>query len=443
MTARAVAIRVLERVVDGGAFASAALDGEIGRARLDPRDAALATAIVYGALRVLPELDRRIASRLHRPQTKLDPVLAAALRAGCYQLGYLERVPAHAVVDECVGAVRAARGPKLAAVANAVLRKLAADLSAQSGPRPGLVLPAWLDTELAQALEPERRTAWLAASDGPPALCLRVSEGVEREALAAELRAARPEAEVELGRLSPRALLLRRAGDPRNLPGYSEGRFSVQEEGAQLIAHALGARPGERIADLCAGHGGKTAWLAGAVGPTGRVLAVDLDERKLDKLGAELARLGLDDGRVQTRAIDLSVGSGGLAPEFDRVLVDAPCSGLGTLRRRPELALRVVPEDPARLAALQLAIARNAARLLRPGGLLLLAVCSPLAVEGPALARQLEQALPELIPCPELGLPLTAFSPDSDGVTRLGPWHGQGGVVSPDLYQLVGWRRSV
>ena len=442
VTARGVAIRVIERVTDGGAFASAALDGELNRARLDPRDAALATAIVYGALRVLPQLDRWIASRLHRPDAKLDPVLAAALRAGCYQLAYLQRVPAHAVVDECVGVVRGARGPKLAAVANAVLRKLATDL-AIPGPRPAQVLPAWLDSALAQALSPDRRTGWLDSGDEPPPLCLRVSRGVEREALAAELRAARPDAEVELGKLSPRALLLRRAGDPRALPGHAEGRFAVQEEGAQLIAHALGAQPGERIGDLCAGHGGKTAWLADAVGPAGRVLAVDVDERKLDKLGAELTRLQLTDGRVQTRAIDLSVGSGGLAPELVRVLVDAPCSGLGTLRRRPELALRVTPEDPARLAGLQLAIARSAAKLLRPGGLLVLAVCSPLPEEGPELARQLEHALPELRPCPELGCSLAPFRADADGVTRIGPWHGLGGPVGPDVYQLVGWRRSV
>jgi 16S rRNA (cytosine967-C5)-methyltransferase len=440
-TSRGVAIKVLERVTEGGAFASAALDAELGRARLDPRDAGLATAIVYGTLRVLPELDRMISARLHRPDGKLDPVLSAALRAGCYQLGYLERVPAHAVVDECVRVVRAARGPKLAAVANAVLRKLAVELAGQAGTRPGLVLPAWLDAELERALTPERRSAWLRASDEAPGLCLRVADGIEPVALLAELRAARPDAEIELGVLSPRALLLRRAGDARTLPGYAEGRFSVQEEGAQLIAHSLGAQPGERVADLCAGHGGKSAWLAEAVGPSGQVLAVDIDDRKLDKLARELQRVRLDDGRVRTRAIDLSVGSGGLAAELDRVLVDAPCTGLGTLRRRPELALRIGPQDPARLAALQLAILKNASRLLRPGGLLLLAVCSPLAAEGVELARELERAFPELVRCPELGAPIAGFLPDSDGVTRIGPWHGRGGQVSPDLYQIVGWRR--
>jgi 16S rRNA (cytosine967-C5)-methyltransferase len=432
---------VLQRVTDEGAFATAALDAELSRARLHPRDAGLATAIVYGALRVLPELDRRIAARLHRPDGKLDGVLRAALRAGCYQLAYLERVPAHAVVDECVSVVRAARGPKLAAVGNAVLRKLAAELASEAaGTRPGLVLPPWLDAAIGDALSPERRAAWLSAGDESPPVCLRVAAHVDRDALAAELRAARPDAEVALGALSARALLLRRAGDPRELPGYADGRFSVQEEGAQLIATSLGAQPGERIADLCCGHGGKTAALAESVGAGGSVLAADLDERKLDKLALELVRQGIDEGRVQRRALDLSVGTGGLAAQFDRVLVDAPCSGLGTLRRRPELALRIGPDDPQRLAGLQLAIARRSAELLRPGGLMLLAVCSPLPVEGPELARQLEQAVPALKRCPELGARLDAFAPDSDGVTRIGPWHGRGGPVSPDLYQLTAWR---
>jgi 16S rRNA (cytosine967-C5)-methyltransferase len=111
------------------------------------------------------------------------------------------------------------------------------------------------------------------------------------------------------------------------------------------------------------------------------------------------------------------------------------------LRRRPELALRVGPGDPERLAGLQLAIAQRAAGLVRPGGLLLLAVCSPLAVEGSELARQLELAIPELSRCPELGAPLQAFAADSDGITRIGPWHQRGGPVSPDLYQLTGWRK--
>ena len=266
-SARAVAATVLARVTDEGAYASAALDAELARAGLAPRDAALATELVYGALRVLPELDRAIAAHLHRPQQKLDARLQAVLRLGTYQLAHMSRVPVHSAVDESVGLLSAARGPRLAAVANAVLRKLATGYA--EGPRGAaerMSLPDWLHAELLAALGEAHAEALLGSLSETPPLCVRVRGDVDREALVAELRAARPEASIALGELSPRAILLRRAGDPRKLPGFAEGRFVVQEEGAQLVALALGALPGERVADLCAGHGGKTMLLAEAVG---------------------------------------------------------------------------------------------------------------------------------------------------------------------------------
>lgn len=441
-SARAVAATVLARVTDEGAFASAALDAELSRADLPARDAALVTELVYGTLRVLPELDRAIAAHLHRPEQKLDARLRAALRLGAYQLAHMPRVPLHSAVDESVRTVTLLRGPRLAGVANAVLRKLAAaHAQGVRAPAERMALPPWLHEELLAALGATRAEALLASLAEAPPLCLRVHGDLSREQLAAELQKARSDAAITLGELSPRALLLRRAGDPRKLPGYAEGRFAVQEEGAQLVALALGAQPGERVADLCAGHGGKTALLAQLVGAAGRVLAVDLDERKLDRLEHELTRLSVTDGRVERRSLDLAVGVGGLGPDFDRVLVDAPCTGLGTLRRRPELLLRIQPHDPERMAGLQLAILRNAARLVRPGGQLVFAVCSFTRAEGPALAARLEAAEPSLSrtwqPPPEL-----AFLPaDADGMCRLGPWLGSTERGSPDAYQLAAFTK--
>jgi 16S rRNA (cytosine967-C5)-methyltransferase len=441
-TARELAIRVLERVAERGAYASRALDAELARAKLADRDAALATEIVYGALRVLPELDRRIALHLRRPFDELDGVLRAALRAGCYQLAYLSRVPSHAVVDETVGAVRQERGASLAGVANAVLRKLGAERAAQERePARGVIVAPWLARALEAALGAARATALLQGGKLPPPLALRVSASVSRDELGARLVAVRPGLELQPGQLSPHALLLRRAGDPRALPGYAEGEFCVQEEGAQVVACCLGALPGEVIADLCAGHGGKTVLLAEAVGRAGEVTAVDLDERKLERIPKELERLRLDSSRVSLRAIDLRVGLGGLTARFDRVLVDAPCTGLGTLRRRPELLLRVSETDPARLAQEQLAILRQAARLVRPGGVLLYAVCSPMPEEGAEVASRLEAELPSLARCRDAGdFGLPGLVPDPDGVLRLGPWLGGLDADSPDVYQVVRWR---
>ncbi|HEX2676634.1 MAG TPA: RsmB/NOP family class I SAM-dependent RNA methyltransferase, partial [Polyangiales bacterium] len=239
---------------------------------------------------------------------------------------------------------------------------------------------------------------------------------------------------------------VRRGGASRALPGYAQGHFSVQEEGAQLVALALGAREGERIADVCSGHGGKTTLLASQVGARGHVTAIDLDERKLEHIAPELDRLGIARERVDTQAIDVSVGTGGLGAAFDRVLVDAPCSGLGTIHRRPELLLRLGPKDPARLAELQLRILLRAAELVRPEGLLAYAVCSPTRVEAAEVASRFEAAMPRARRLLQPATPAFAAehawaAPDADGILRIGPWQVPPGAAgAPDGYQLVLFR---
>ncbi|MFW6051086.1 MAG: RsmB/NOP family class I SAM-dependent RNA methyltransferase [Myxococcota bacterium] len=432
---RVVATRVLYRVAAKGAFATPALDAEIRRAGLDARDAALASEIVYGALRVLPSLDRTIAAHLRRAG-RMDAHARAALRAASYQILHLSRVPPRAAVHDAVALVRRERGAPLAGFVNAVLRRVADVRPTDPRPPDRLEVPPWLEAQLEEALGPDRAEAFLRVRPLPPPLGLRVRG--DREAFARRLRADRPDAEVTAGALSPGALRVRHAGDPRRLPGYEDGAFCVQEEGAQVVALALGASEGDRVVDACAGRGGKTLLLAEAVGPVGHVTALDLHERKLEAIGAELARLHLSAERVETRTVDLTVGTGGLEARFDRVLVDAPCTNLGTVHRRPELLFRLSPEDPGRLAILQRGILRQAARLVRPGGLLAYAVCSPTREEGPGVAAFVEQELEglERLPAP---LPGSGLSPDPDGVARVGPWSDPGGGA--DAYQIVRWRR--
>lgn len=439
-SARCLAAVVIERVTDGGAFASRALDAELKRAQLDPRDAALATEIVYGTLRVLPVLDDHISKVLTRADARMDSFVRATLRTAAYQLNHLGRLPTHAIVDECVSQVREARGPKLGGFVNAVLRKLAAARPADPQPASALALPTWVHESLLSALGPERLARLLAQHASAPPLCLR-SDRWSRSELQNQLVAAQPQASVLATSLSPLGLNLRRSGSPRALPGYKDGAFSVQEEGAQLIALAIDAQRGERIADVCAGHGGKTTLLARQVGPEGSLCAIDQDERKLQSIPGELRRIGLADVPVELHAIDMSVGVGGLADQFDRVLVDAPCTGLGTVLRRPELLLRLRADDPARMSQLQLKILRSAAKLVRPGGVLAYAVCSPTREEGPMVASSFSaehaafsyvtEPLSKLLP-----------APDSDGVLRIGAWLADAAENSaPDAYQLVMWRR--
>ncbi len=186
------------------------------------------------------------------------------------------------------------------------------------------------------------------------------------------------------------------AGKPQNLPGFAEGAWSVQEEGSQVAALALGAAPGETVLDACAGRGNKTSLLARAVGEAGAVDACDASPAKLERLQEELGRVHL---RARaTFAVDWSVGSGDVTASYDRVLVDAPCSGVGTMRRRPEIALRRQSSDLEALARAQGEIVRRAATHVRPGGSLAYVVCSVLREESEAVIDALLEALPEFQP---------------------------------------------
>jgi 16S rRNA (cytosine967-C5)-methyltransferase len=378
-TARDVASRVLFRVAEKGAWAAPALDAELARARLEVRDRALATEIVYGALRTLAAIDGAIDRHLKK-KGAIDPFARAAMRAAAYQVLYLDRVPAHAAVDAAVTQVRRERSPKLAGFVNAILRKVAA---APRLPKPDrLVVPAWFEADLERSLGEEGAARFLAERPLPPPISLRAR--IDRDVLRARIEESVPGVRVEHG-VAPSSLLVYGAGDPRKLPGYAAGDYAVQEEGAQLVALELGARAGERVADLCAGHGGKTMILAEAVGASGRVVAVDLHESKLEDLERERARLAISTA-IETEAIDLVVGLGGLTPaSFDRVLVDAPCTGAGTIHRRPELLLRLAREDAARLADVQTVILDRAIDLVKSGGEVVYAVCSPFAAEGPGV----------------------------------------------------------
>lgn len=405
--ARDVAARVLVRVEKDQAFAAAALEAELGRAAtLDLRDRALATELVYGALRVMPWLEQQIARFAPKGTAKVDPRVRAVMALAAYQL-YFTRVPAFAAVSEAVDAAREARGPRVAAFANAVLRKVATAAEGARERDPGGALeeaivtstPAWLRESLERALGAEGARAFLRCSVEPPPIALRVEAALERpeerDAWVERLRAAAPDATIEPGRASPLAVLVRGAGKPQRLPGFAEGAWSVQEEGSQVAALAAGVRPGETVLDACAGRGNKTAVLARAAGEAGAVDACDSSPSKLERLVEELARVRLRPRA--TFAVDWSVGSGEVTGTYDRVLVDAPCSGVGTLRRRPEIGLRRQQGNLAALARTQEAIARRAAAHVRPGGSLVYVVCSVLVEEAEAVVDALvqrERAMP-------------------------------------------------
>ncbi len=420
---RAIAARVLARVWAADAFASAALDAELRRApALDPRDVGLATELVYGVLRAQVALEARIAEFAAKSRWTTDPLVRAHVLMGAYSLCFLDRVPSFAAVSEAVDGAQAAGGPRVGAFANAVLRRLAAAMEAGRPPLAGAVVasaPGWLRGSLRRSLGRAAAEAFLSAGPVPPPTGLCLAPGEDRDAWLEALRGAAPAASFEPGRVSPTAIVARGAGDVRRLPGFGAAWIG-QEEGAQALALALGARPGERVLDACAGRGNKSWILSRAVLPGGAVDAADLYPAKLSQLratlsappassedaegaGAEVgdapardaqaaARGGLERAAAFVReiyAVDWTVGAGDVPEGYDRVLVDAPCSGVGTLRRRPEIALRRDADDLPRLADLQVAIARRAATRARDGGRLVFAVCSVLREECEAVAARL------------------------------------------------------
>jgi 16S rRNA (cytosine967-C5)-methyltransferase len=390
-TARGVAARVVHRVLEENAFVSDALDGELVRADLAARDRALATELSYGVVRLERSLSLRLEALARRGVAKGDELSRAHLLVAAYQLLVLDRIPAFAAINEAVSALRRLRGQRVAGFANAVLRRLAKEPRLDLAAALEASVAPWLFDELCRSVGRQSALGLLGVPERP----LADTDAEAPDKAASSVSAARRGLSVRLtqradpmpewaknaepGQLLPSALWLPPIGDLRKLPGYDEGAFVVQEEGAQWAALALGARPGERILDACAGHGQKTSLLAERLGKDGTLWVNDIAPAKLDRLRRELERLHLP--QPQSRAIDLTQGIGDLPTDMDRVLVDAPCTGTGTLRRRPEILRRLGPDDPRRLADQATQLLRNAARLARPDGRVLFVVCSVLRIE--------------------------------------------------------------
>jgi 16S rRNA (cytosine967-C5)-methyltransferase len=386
MNARDLARRVLHRVEEG-AYATLALGGELGRASLGDSDRGFATELVYGVLKRRLRLDAALSAYAPRGLDKLDKQTRDTLRLAAYQILFM-RVPAHAAVDDAVGAVKRSRGQGLANFANALLRRLAREgeppLPSEQMARLSLEhsAPAWLVNDAVARFGADEAARYLGSLNEPAPVWLRANTlRVGRDEAMRALAAERPSAKLTPSPRVPEAFTVAGAGDLGRLAAFNEGLVTAQDLAAQCIAHLVAPAAGEAILDACAGVGGKSTHLAALSCDAARIDAADLSERKLE-LGSELARrLGVRS--VRPVPCDLTAASAPLADAYDRILLDAPCSGLGVLRRHPEAKWRRRPEDVAPLAALQAKMLGALAARVRPGGLLVYSVCSYTDEEGP------------------------------------------------------------
>jgi 16S rRNA (cytosine967-C5)-methyltransferase len=390
-SARSIALDVVRRVIEEGAYSNRTLPAALSRSGLEPRDRAFAMEITFGTLRRRLPLDAAIERAAGRPLDRMTPVARNALRIGAYQLLDADVAP-HAAVSTTVDLV----GGRERGFVNAVLRRIAsmpaindpgADAAAISS-RTGLA--RWAVDELSAVVGDEASQAAAALAARAP-LSLRVIGGAPKvPATLEELRASNLEAEV--GAVDPACVLLR-GGDPRAIDAFRDGRVTVQDQASAFVTRLVDASSGDRVYDVCAAPGGKALHLVELVGPSGRVLATDRSSARIGLVAGSAARTGL---RPWLAVHDATAPA--VTGVFDGVLVDAPCSGIGSARRRPELLWRVPKQELTRLSALQLAIASAAVERVRPGGRFVYAVCTFTRAETDAVCDALLRGRSDLEP---------------------------------------------
>lgn len=410
--ARRAALDVLQAVESRRADLPAAI-ADARQSLADERDRSLLVELVTGTVRWQGQLDLVIGHAARRPLSRLDPVVLAILRLGVYQLLHLDRVPAAAVVDDAVQMTRGARKTSAAGFVNAVLRTVSRTRRALPlPPRPALLPggapanreaaldylsgtlshPRWLVTRWLDRHGFAATEAWARFNNEPAALTLRANTlRIGRTALASRLVSHGVTARETA--YAPDGLVVT-AGNPLRTPLADEGVFVVQEEASQLVALLARAGPGERVIDTCASPGGKTLAMAAAMNGKGLLVAADVRSRRVDLLRRTLSQAGLS---IPIIRLDL------LAPlpfpaVFDCVFVDAPCSGLGIIRRDPEIRWRRTADDLVGLAAAQRRMLDHAARIVRPGGRLVYATCSSEPEENEAVVGEFVHQHRDFVP---------------------------------------------
>ncbi len=380
-----MAFHVLWRVEAHDSFSDIVLDNLFNRHRPPSAEKALANEIVFGVLRHRTYIDYYLQQVSDRPLARIERKTLIALRVGAYQMLFLERVPYSAATDESVSlSPEGSRG-----FVNAVLRSLASKKEILQSPetvsdpseRTAALYshPLWMVNDWTARLGEQGAADLCRANNDKPRLTLRVNSlRTGRQAFMRLL--SNKGIEAGAGELSPFAVIIPRPLPVRDLPGFEEGLFQVQDEASQLPPLLLGPRPGETVLDACAAPGTKSLETAQLMQGKGRILAVDIHQGRLERLVPEARRLGMDNITLMTgdasRSLKKSLPRGFRGGLFDRVLVDAPCTGMGIIRGSPEIKWKRKPEDAASQGEIQKSILLNVAKWVSPGGVLVYSTCT-------------------------------------------------------------------
>jgi 16S rRNA (cytosine967-C5)-methyltransferase len=409
VTARQLALDVLIRVDQEQAYSNLLLNRSLERSGMNRREAALATELVYGTIQRRITLDYYLNRFVAGGVDRLQPWVRNLLRLSMYQLIYLDRIPDHAVVSEAVRLAKKRGHQGIAGLINGVLRSAVRSRGELTVPQDLPLVqrialehshPEWLVERWLRQFGEALTRRMCASNNVPPKISVRVNrlKGT-RERLLSELNEAGFAARAS--DVSPHGIVLEQSGNMAHTAWYERGELSIQDESSMLVADIVDPKPGMTVLDCCAAPGGKSAHMAELMGDRGVVWSNDIHPHKERLIREQASRLGLTCVRTCTGdAADLPQR---FAPgEFDRILLDAPCSGLGVIRRKPDLKWAKQAGDPGEAARTQLALLRAAAVLLKPDGVLVYSTCTLDQAENEGVVREFLAEHPEFAPDPAI-----------------------------------------